>query len=627
MTRRKKPIDAPRPLTRCRRIHLTQLTAQDRALLRDTSVHAAALYNMALYELRQHWFATRDAKRAETGKETAYGDLISPYTLYHKLKTSEHYQFLVKFGIYIIEDAYRDMLGMKAKLAPFFQRVKASGGKLRERRPGLPRYKTPAAYFATLTARCGGKWSNGIRPSKDGHGLTWVLTKQMAAAGHAALTTDLPHDIPVDAVRDAKLIPAHGGRDWWAVIGYHKQPDTPTIDAAAPQKIMGIDVGVTNLMACVNLDDRDSFLIDGRRIKAINQWYNKERKRLQDAQVAHDTRPRYEVTDGAIFRAKTHGFSGEILANYTALNGQTFRSVRELQHALGLRKWERRKYNLLFSCAMRKNALPDTRQLYRITQRRNEQLRDAMRKAARYVIDYARDHGVTKVVVGKNPGWKTAVSMGRKSNQAFTQIPHNTMLLPYLKYFCEEAGIMFEELPESHTSKCSFLDGEPIEHHEAYVGRRIERGLFQAATGAKVNADCNGAANIAARGGWNGDRADLQHTLATPRRIPLRGELSHAHVSRNAEQRDGIGGRIVRPASRENGCPTSAQADASRRLTPPLPSSQSHLTHRETRQPISAPVLTGEKTYLLRSPYAQLSLDLPVSATRSHAACVTGESG
>ena len=449
----------------------------------------------------------------------------------------------------------------------------------------------------------------------------------MAAAGHAALTTDLPHDIPVDAVRDAKLIPAHGGRDWWAVIGYHKQPDTPTIDAAAPQKIMGIDVGVTNLMACVNLDDRDSFLIDGRRIKAINQWYNKERKRLQDAQVAHDTRPRYEVTDGAIFRAKTHGFSGEILANYTALNGQTFRSVRELQHALGLRKWERRKYNLLFSCAMRKNALPDTRQLYRITQRRNEQLRDAMRKAARYVIDYARDHGVTKVVVGKNPGWKTAVSMGRKSNQAFTQIPHNTMLLPYLRYFCEEAGIGFEELPESHTSKCSFLDSEPIEHHEAYVGRRIERGLFQTATGAKVNADCNGAATIAARGGWNGDRADLQHTLATPRRIPLRGELSYAHVSRNAEQRDGIGAGIVTPARKEVGCPTSAQADASRSLTPPLPRSQNHLTSRDTCQPVSAPVLTGEKTYLLRSPYAQLSLDLPVSGVRPHAACVTGESG
>jgi hypothetical protein len=83
---------------------LTQLSAQDRALLRDTSVHAAALYNMALYELRQQWFASRDAKQRETGKETAYGDLISPYTLYHKPKRliiSHLHHYVVRFWLRI----------------------------------------------------------------------------------------------------------------------------------------------------------------------------------------------------------------------------------------------------------------------------------------------------------------------------------------------------------------------------------------------------------------------------------------------------------------------------------------------------------------------------------------------
>nr|WP_274532110.1 zinc ribbon domain-containing protein [Ktedonobacter racemifer] len=49
---------------------------------------------------------------------------------------------------------------------------------------------------------------------------------------------------------------------------------------------------------------------------------------------------------------------------------------------------------------------------------------------------------------------------------------------------------------ESHTSKCSFLDLEPICHHEHYLGKRIKRGLFRTSTGRRINADVNGSLNI-----------------------------------------------------------------------------------------------------------------------------------
>ncbi|WP_236031385.1 hypothetical protein [Ktedonospora formicarum] len=45
-------------------------------------------------------------------------------------------------------------------------------------------------------------------------------------------------------------------------------------------------------------------------------------------------------------------------------------------------------------------------------------------------------------------------------------------------------------------SKCSFLDLEPIGHHERYVGKRIKRGLSCASTGRRFNADVNGSLNI-----------------------------------------------------------------------------------------------------------------------------------
>lgn len=52
------------------------------------------------------------------------------------------------------------------------------------------------------------------------------------------------------------------------------------------------------------------------------------------------------------------------------------------------------------------------------------------------------------------------------------------------------------EQEESYTSKCSFIDREPIRKHEVYVGKRVSRGLFRSKHGAQINADVNGSMNI-----------------------------------------------------------------------------------------------------------------------------------
>lgn len=46
-------------------------------------------------------------------------------------------------------------------------------------------------------------------------------------------------------------------------------------------------------------------------------------------------------------------------------------------------------------------------------------------------------------------------------------------------------------------SKCSFYDEESVEHHDEYVGERVEHGLFEASDGTRYNADVNGAVNMA----------------------------------------------------------------------------------------------------------------------------------
>jgi putative transposase len=70
------------------------------------------------------------------------------------------------------------------------------------------------------------------------------------------------------------------------------------------------------------------------------------------------------------------------------------------------------------------------------------------------------------------------------------------MLVEMLTYKAELAGIQVVLQEESYTSKCSFLDGEFPEKREQYAGKRIKRGLFQAADGRLINADVNAAYNI-----------------------------------------------------------------------------------------------------------------------------------
>jgi putative transposase len=63
-------------------------------------------------------------------------------------------------------------------------------------------------------------------------------------------------------------------------------------------------------------------------------------------------------------------------------------------------------------------------------------------------------------------------------------------------YKAKLQGINVIEQEESYTSKCSFLDNEPMIKQENYKGKRIKRGLFKAGNGRIINADLNGSLNI-----------------------------------------------------------------------------------------------------------------------------------
>jgi putative transposase len=136
-----------------------------------------------------------------------------------------------------------------------------------------------------------------------------------------------------------------------------------------------------------------------------------------------------------------------------------------------------------------------------ITEKRNRQMRDAVNKAARIVIDHCLENKIGSIVFGWNKEQKNGAALGKKNNQKFVQIP-TAKLKNRIEQLCEQYGINFLETEESYTSKASFLDNDILPTIGAKPegwkssGVRTNRGLFKTATGIKINADCNGAANI-----------------------------------------------------------------------------------------------------------------------------------
>ena len=143
-----------------------------------------------------------------------------------------------------------------------------------------------------------------------------------------------------------------------------------------------------------------------------------------------------------------------------------------------------------------------SKRLASLTEKRNRQMRDAVNKGARKVIQHCLNNQIGTVVFGGNKGQKDSANMGKKTNQKFVQIPTGR-LKDRIAQLCEQHGIKFVETEESYSSKASFVDndflptfGEKPEGWKA-SGKRLKRGLYRTAQGWLINADANGGANIA----------------------------------------------------------------------------------------------------------------------------------
>jgi IS605 OrfB family transposase len=135
-----------------------------------------------------------------------------------------------------------------------------------------------------------------------------------------------------------------------------------------------------------------------------------------------------------------------------------------------------------------------SRRIDRLTLKRNNKVDYYLHTASRFIVNQLVSHQITDLIIGKNDNWKQSVNLGAKTNQSFTSIPH-AKFIEQLIYKCQLLGIKVHTVNESYTSKCSFIDLEPIKKHETYLGKRVYRGLFKSSSGKTYNCDINGSLN------------------------------------------------------------------------------------------------------------------------------------
>ena len=144
---------------------------------------------------------------------------------------------------------------------------------------------------------------------------------------------------------------------------------------------------------------------------------------------------------------------------------------------------------------------PVTRQMERISRKRDAFLRDTFYKYAHYICRTMKERDLSCLIIGYNKGQKQGINLKKKTNQSFVQVPF-ARFRRILQTVCVRYGIRVILQEESYTSKACFGNRDCIPTYGtgdaksiSFSGKRIKRGLYRQDDGKVMNADINGAAN------------------------------------------------------------------------------------------------------------------------------------
>ena len=108
-----------------------------------------------------------------------------------------------------------------------------------------------------------------------------------------------------------------------------------------------------------------------------------------------------------------------------------------------------------------KRGIKSSKKILRLTRCRNQKINNYLHHTSQFIVNTLVTNSIETLVIGKNPGQKQEINIGKSNNQNFVNIPHSK-LIAQLTYKCKLVGIKVVETEESYTSVSSFLDNDSI---------------------------------------------------------------------------------------------------------------------------------------------------------------------
>ena len=223
------------------------LSKEDYKSIKELCHIAKNLANQAIYNVRQYYFAE--------------GEYLNYEKNYALLKTSDNYKLLNS------NMAQQILKEVDGSFKSFFGLLKlAKKGKYSFRDCKLPKYLPKDGYTTLVIGFVRLNGNKLILPYSNSYSKT-----------HKRVEITIPPILLDKKVKEIRIIPKANARFFEIQYTYEAECIHRNLNT---NNALALDLGVNNLVTAVSNSGK-SFIIDGKKLKSINQWYNKQNARLQ----------------------------------------------------------------------------------------------------------------------------------------------------------------------------------------------------------------------------------------------------------------------------------------------------------------------------------------------------------
>lgn len=279
--------------------------------------------------------------------------------------------------------------------------------------------------------------------------------KQLNNIKIKTINIQIPKIIKDKKIHQLRIVPNKYGNYFEVEMTYEHEKENIELN---DNKYLSMDLGINNLCACVD-SNNESFIIDGKKLKSYNQFFNKQRSYYQSKLKNNKTSKRLQRLN---------------IKHNNLVNDYLNKAVNQIKNIIK----EKKIKNIVigYNKGFKNNGIKNTK------------------------------------LKGKDK---------KRINQSFVSIPISRFKYK-IKYQLENIGCKVTIINESYTSKLSFYDNDEF-IDKKYSGKRIKRGLYETHNKILVNADINASLNILRKSNPNLECISLlrDRGLTIPTRIQV----------------------------------------------------------------------------------------------------------